>query len=96
MKNITQMTQQERDQAQQAKKKDIADFIAENTTESNYLKLVPPMYQKMLLDLFRGKNSKATALKAKCLDCSCYQKEEITNCPVKQCPLWNFRPYQKK
>ena len=39
-------------------------------------------------------NSKATSIKAKCLDCCCWQKNEIKLCPVEQCPLWKYRPYQ--
>lgn len=39
--------------------------------------------------------SKANAIKAKCLDCSANQREEVTKCPVKTCPLWYVRPYQK-
>ena len=31
------------------------------------------------------------AIKAKCLDCCCGQREEVKLCPVTDCPLWNFR-----
>ncbi len=31
------------------------------------------------------------AIKAKCLDCCCGQREEVRECPVKECPLWTFR-----
>ncbi len=31
------------------------------------------------------------AIKAKCLDCCCGQREEVKLCPVKDCPLWQFR-----
>ena len=34
-------------------------------------------------------------IKAKCLDCSCYQREEITKCTAKTCPLYSVRPYRK-
>jgi hypothetical protein len=33
----------------------------------------------------------AKAIKAKCMDCSCWQREEITNCTVKLCPLYPYR-----
>ena len=31
------------------------------------------------------------AIKAKCLDCCCGQREEVKLCPVNTCPLWQFR-----
>lgn len=31
------------------------------------------------------------AIKAKCLNCCCGQREEVKLCPVKDCPLWQFR-----
>ena len=49
------------------------------------------LYRKAHLGL-----SKATALKVKCLECSCNNREEIRSCPVESCPLWNYRPYQLK
>ena len=31
------------------------------------------------------------AIRAKCLDCCCDQREEVKLCPAKTCPLWRFR-----
>ncbi len=31
------------------------------------------------------------AIRAKCLDCSCWQVKEIRECPVNLCPLWHYR-----
>jgi len=31
------------------------------------------------------------AIRAKCLDCSCYQPKEIRLCPVISCSLWPYR-----
>jgi len=39
--------------------------------------------------------SRKAAIEAKCWDCCCQQREEIRECPMKDCPLWEFRPYQK-
>jgi hypothetical protein len=40
------------------------------------------------------------AIRAKCLDCCCGQKEEVKLCTSNSCPLWPFRsgknPYKKK
>jgi len=35
------------------------------------------------------------SINAKCYDCSNFQREEIRNCPMKACGLWNVRPYQR-
>ena len=31
------------------------------------------------------------AIRAKCLDCCCDQREEVKLCPAKDCPLWPYR-----
>jgi hypothetical protein len=31
------------------------------------------------------------AIRAKCLDCSCYQVSEVRLCEAVKCPLWPFR-----
>ena len=31
------------------------------------------------------------AVRAKCLDCSCYQPSEVRLCPATRCALWPFR-----
>ena len=32
-----------------------------------------------------------SAVRAKCLDCSCYQPSEVRDCPVTACDLWPYR-----
>ena len=39
-------------------------------------------------------NSRTAGVKAKCLDCCCWQRIEIANCTVSACPLHPYRPYQ--
>ena len=39
-------------------------------------------------------NSRATGVEVKCLQCCNYQRDDITNCQVKSCGLYNFRPYK--
>ena len=40
------------------------------------------------------------AIRAKCIECSCGQKNEVKLCPVTGCPLYPFRigknPYKKE
>jgi hypothetical protein len=31
------------------------------------------------------------AIRARCLDCSCYQPGEVAQCPAKGCALWPYR-----
>ena len=31
------------------------------------------------------------AIRAKCLDCTCNQVVEVRNCPIKKCPLYEYR-----
>lgn len=38
-----------------------------------------------------GKKSPIKAIRAKCLDCCCDQREEVKLCQVKGCPLYPFR-----
>ncbi len=58
----------------------------------DYILLAPPRYHGVLARAYLG--VKPALVKAKCLDCSVYQIEEITNCTVVTCPLHKRRPYQ--
>lgn len=31
------------------------------------------------------------AIRAKCLDCMCGSSQEVSLCPSRDCPLWEFR-----
>ena len=35
-----------------------------------------------------------SAIIAKCWDCCCYQKIEVSLCTAKDCPLWIHRPWK--
>ena len=59
-----------------------------------YLKIVPESVKGIIKDSFDKTRGKANALKAKCLECSNYQRDEIRNCTVETCPLWVWRPFQ--
>lgn len=61
----------------------------------SYFKDIPKPYLTLMIASYQGKLPYSKAVKAKCLDCSCYDKTEITNCTVKTCPLFSLRPYQK-
>jgi hypothetical protein len=63
---------------------------------TNYYRLLPDTFKWNWLQSFSGKSSMKSAIKAKCADCVCYQREEIEKCTVRTCPLWSYRPYQGK
>jgi hypothetical protein len=52
--------------------------------------------------IFEGEEitSAQKAIKAKCLDCCAYSRDEVKLCTSNSCPLWPFRlgknPYKKK
>ncbi len=54
-----------------------------------------PSYSGITRKAYSGK-SKAAGIKAKCLDCCCWQRVEIELCTTLACPLWPYRPYQSK
>lgn len=35
------------------------------------------------------------AINAKCYDCACFQRVEVTKCQAKDCPLHALRPWQR-
>lgn len=56
---------------------------------------IPVSQQGIFQRAYEGKSKKAI-INAKCLDCCCFNREEVANCTVISCPLWKVRPYQSK
>jgi hypothetical protein len=63
------------------------------TQREEYVESLPETVRATYRMAFGG--SKAKAVKAKCLECSCNQREEIRNCPIIKCPLWEVRPFRE-
>ena len=42
-----------------------------------------------------GTGARTNAIKAMCLHCVGFEREQITNCTGFNCPLWMYRPFQK-
>lgn len=61
-----------------------------------FIENLPSGYRFLHLRSMVDKFSFPVAIKAKCLDCSCWNKTEITSCETYTCPLWRCRPYQDK
>lgn len=64
----------------------------DETSKNNYKEIPEPDEDTI--------TSPIKAIRAKCLDCCCWQRSEVTLCPAKDCPLWAFRfgknPYNKR
>ena len=58
-----------------------------------YLDTVPALSRGIVERAFEGK-SRAIAVKAKCLACCNWQRDEVAQCRVETCPLWQFRPFR--
>jgi hypothetical protein len=48
-------------------------------------------YENLVKESVNRRTTKAEAIKLKCLDCCCYQLNEVRLCPSVDCPLWRYR-----
>ena len=55
-----------------------------------------PSRRNMLKRLWAGKGGRKLAINMQCLDCCGEDVESVRNCGDKCCPLWHFRPFQRK
>jgi len=56
-------------------------------------KCMPERYRANYDQAVSGR-SRAAAVKAICLECVCFQKEEVRLCTSLACPLYPYRPYK--
>lgn len=54
----------------------------------------PDSCQGILAKAYSGRASPRAAIKAFCLQCVGYRREDVTNCTALACPLHKYRPYQ--
>ena len=88
---MIKMTGQERQDVKKEKMKVMEAKL--NEEQLNFYNQIPESCKMTYLKATTT-NSKATAIKAKCLDCCCWQKNEVKLCSAVQCSLWKYRPYQ--
>jgi hypothetical protein len=69
--------------------------MTESMTIKEYEEHIPALYRGNYRKAISGK-SKAAALKAMCLDCVNWQRQEISQCTVETCPLYPYRPFQSR
>lgn len=64
----------------------------------DYIDKVPTNFRALFKKCLTKEIGKAPALKAKCQECVGYEEtiSRIRDCPTWRCPLWRYRPYQKK
>lgn len=58
----------------------------------------PVRHRKGWLDCFEGLATRSQAIRAKCYECVKYEdvQNNVGGCTATTCPLWNFRPMQKR
>lgn len=67
-----------------------------NERQQVYLTTVPASAAGIFERAFGGSASRANAIKAKCLACTNFQRDEVRECPTVLCPLHPIRPFQVK
>jgi hypothetical protein len=55
----------------------------------------PTAARNTLREAFSGSASPRKAIKAFCLACVGYDRQEIKSCTSWGCPLWKYRPFQE-
>ena len=53
-------------------------------------------HKRVVKAALAGSASLKQAIKAKCLDCCCWQQVEVAKCTAVCCPLWMYRPWKHK
>lgn len=64
--------------------------------QARTVEAAPEMSKGVLTKAYLATCSPRAAIKAKCLDCCAFNRDEIRNCRAEICPIWNFRPFQAK
>lgn len=67
---------------------------ATKTRQAVYLHRVPVKSRGIVGKAFGQACSPRQAIKAKCLDCSGFDREEVRVCRVTVCPFWPWSPYR--
>jgi len=66
--------------------------------QENYLRCVAEDYPGrigLFRDVFTQRTSRAKAMRAMCLACCYFDRENIAYCVASECPLWLWRPYKE-
>lgn len=61
-----------------------------------YIQTAPQSVVGILERAFAKKGGRSNAIKAKCLACSNFVRDEVRHCSATTCPLHPWRPFQLK
>lgn len=92
---LAEMSHEEKRLKRDAKMNSLLEILVNNTgrISLNY-KNVPKTVQMLYLRVFCSKTSTKDHVKLKCLDCCCWDKEEVRRCNTITCPLHKIRPFK--
>ena len=79
--------------------KSVAEFEKSATDyQKKFYSKIPTRYRRGWLAAFLGVATKRAAIAAKCHDCVAFEsvQENVGDCRAMTCPLWKYRPHQKK
>lgn len=60
------------------------------------LSTCPESVKALFSRIFGGVGTRNQAIKAMCLECVGFDRLAVTDCTAYACPLWRYRPFQKK
>jgi hypothetical protein len=63
--------------------------------QERVIREAPESAKNLLAGAFSGSVSPRKAIKAMCLVCLGYDRQEVKNCTARACPLWAYRPFQE-
>ena len=92
LKKYHALSDEEKAEAQKKNREELEAGLEEHQVK--YVQSIPNNFQ--LLYLKACNNSKASALKFKCVECANFSPSEVTACSVNTCALWVYRPYQNR
>lgn len=82
-----------------AKNSQVSSLISKRKARVDAMLAKVPLSAKgLFLRVFSGTgNSRSQAIKARCIQCAGFEnvRDEVGNCTVYDCALWQFRPYQR-
>jgi len=64
--------------------------------QQNYSEKAPVSARGAIVRAFQRVGGRSNAIRAKCLACCNFDRDEIRHCTVETCPLHSFRPFQPK
>jgi len=65
-----------------------------DASRADELAATPEKSRQIVARAIAGEASPRQAIKARCLQCSHFDRAEIAACTVVRCALWRYRPYQ--